>query len=193
MRCSMGGVCTETSRGSGTGAGWAVRPHGVPGSFISSIPTRLCSSSIGSPWRVLWAGSATCFPAHGVGCKGQGRARSILLSFPLLGPVTLAVLRLAWEDKGCLVRWHHPSLCFKLAGCWGCRWLCSPGTLCLLAAGRGDTEYGDLEEEGKTQVPSSQCNSGHGCHTLCSAAGGGVCTAGGQRHVLARSCRSCQH
>lgn len=101
------------------------------------------------------------------GCKGQGRARSLLRPFPPLGSVTLAVLRLAWEDKGCLVCWDHPSSCFKLAGHWGCPWLCSPGTLCLLAAGRGDTEYGDLEEEGKTEVPSSQCSSGPGCHVLC--------------------------
>lgn len=33
-------------------------------------------------------------------------------------------------------------------GHWGCSWLCGPGILGLLAAGHGNTEHGDLKDEG---------------------------------------------
>lgn len=42
------------------------------------------------------------------GCKGRGRARSLLLPFPPLGPVTSAVLSLAGEEEGSPVCCDHP-------------------------------------------------------------------------------------
>ncbi|XP_064329619.1 uncharacterized protein LOC135317354 isoform X3 [Phalacrocorax carbo] len=57
-------------------------------------------------------------------------------------PLSLEWHAMAWHAGATLA--YAP----KLGGHWGCPWLRSPGTLCLLAAGRGDIEYGDLKDEG---------------------------------------------
>ncbi|XP_029879282.2 receptor activity-modifying protein 2 isoform X1 [Aquila chrysaetos chrysaetos] len=79
-----------------------------------------CSGQ-GLPRTSLPTGSVFAQKLPCPGCKGRGRARSLLLPFPPLGPVTSAVLSLAREEEGSPVCWDHPGLCptagWALPGC----------------------------------------------------------------------------
>ncbi|XP_075027827.1 uncharacterized protein LOC142092021 isoform X2 [Calonectris borealis] len=81
-------------------------------------------------------------------CKGQDRARAS--SSPSLPSDQSPLLCSARPGRRRGLRCAGTTLACspKPAGHWVCPSLCSPGTLCLLAAGHGDSEYEDLEDEG---------------------------------------------
>lgn len=203
----------EAPRGSGTESGWAESPQGPrPISPLHPNAFMLGISSPGPSWPPLGGCSGQALPcaslpmglvfAQKLLCLvAKAKAQPGASCSPSLPSAQSPLLCSAWPGRRRRGPWCAGTTTArapKPAGHWGCPWLCSPGTPCLLAAGRGDAEYGDLEDEGKTLMPSSQCSSGPGCHSIAmaarSAAGGGsVCTPRGWDPALARSCRSCQH
>ena len=101
--------------GSGTGSGRATSPHRVPGPFLPSVPTCPCwvaaplappglpsEGALGRVCHPLPCPRGWCFAQKlpCPGCKGRGRARSLLLPFPPLGPGHLCCAQLSLGGGG---------------------------------------------------------------------------------------------
>ncbi|XP_030321594.1 uncharacterized protein LOC115599737 [Calypte anna] len=80
--------------------------------------------------ELRFLGCCSCLCSSGIRAASSPASCS-----PPLGPVPSAMHSSAWEEEASPVCWDHPACELEPAGHRGCAWLCSPGTLCPLAAG----------------------------------------------------------